>query len=124
MAQDYPVFQPVSGEVLAGSQANKISADIGIVLCGEGYKEDEVKVKDLIEQLEGLDGEAMVIISQDGEGNSYSPLADISTGNYCANTSWSGELRPRELTDELIADGYSEKDIVDGESCIVLWPTN
>lgn len=88
----------------------------------------EMKVKDLIKLLQGYDGESIVIMSQDEEGNGYSPLANISTCNdvtvYVANNSWSGEVGLAELTDELRDVGYGEDDVLDGVPCIVLWPTN
>lgn len=83
-----------------------------------------MKIKDLIELLKGFDPDTIVVMSQDEEGNGYSPLANISTGNYSANNSWSGEVGLPELTDKLRDEGYGEEDIVNGVPCIVLWPTN
>lgn len=84
-----------------------------------------MKIKELMELLKGFDPDTIVVMSKDAEGNGYSPLTEISSGdNYVAENSWSGYVGPPELTDELRDEGYSEEDIVDGVPCIVLWPTN
>lgn len=81
-------------------------------------------VSELIEKLAGFDGSRLVVMSKDAEGNSYSPLSDFSTGAYAAESTWSGEVGLEALTDESRADGYSEEDVVDGVSALVLWPVN
>lgn len=84
-------------------------------------------VKDLREELAGLPDEMIVVMAKDGEGNGFSPLADVDGENkaYQADTTWSGEVGIKKLTPELIDDGgYSEDDVVEGQDCLVLWPTN
>lgn len=81
-------------------------------------------VKELKEALEGIDESRIVIMSSDGEGNSYSPLSDISDGAYEAESTWSGTMGLEKLTKELKEEGYSEEDVIDGEPAICLWPTN
>lgn len=52
-----------------------------------------MRVIDLIDDLKKLDPNALVVISSDGEGNSYSPLCDdFGIGRYKAQTTWMGEL--------------------------------
>lgn len=79
----------------------------------------EFKVKDLKKALKGLDDESIVIISKDSEGNYYSPLFTISIGTY---SSESGDVGIAELTDEYREIGYTKKDVIKGESCIILYP--
>lgn len=83
-----------------------------------------MKVRELIKFLKGFDKEAIVIMSQDSEGNGFSPLNELTAMAYTANNSWSGEVGLTELTPELEANGYSEDDVVVGEACVVLWPMN
>lgn len=85
-----------------------------------------MKVKELIELLQQEDGEKEVIMSKDGEGNTFSPLADFgNTNTYVADSTWSGEMGFSELTPELIKDGYGEEDILtDGVPALVLYPNN
>lgn len=81
-------------------------------------------VKQLIEELNGHDPERIVVMSRDAEGNGYSPLAESTTGAYAPETTWYGEVGLEKLTQENIADGYGEEDVVDGQPCLVLWPVN
>lgn len=85
-----------------------------------------MKVRELVEQLKGTNQEAIVIMSSDGEGNSFSPLADFgSVDTYKANTTYSGEVGYSRLTDELKSKGYSVEDVVEGgEPALVIYPTN
>jgi hypothetical protein len=84
-----------------------------------------MKVKDLIQALQDVNPESIVIMARDGEGNGYSPLADIDDSMvYLADSTYSGEIGFAELTKELIEDGYTEDDVREGEPCVVLSPTN
>jgi len=40
-------------------------------------KKEKIKVKDLINILKDLDQDALIIISQDAEGNAFSPLYSV-----------------------------------------------
>lgn len=73
-------------------------------------------VKELRDLLKDVDGDVLVIMSKDGEGNGYSPLADTNLGQYLyeADTTWSGDLID---VDEADAD-------TEAVPCVVLWPTN
>lgn len=85
-----------------------------------------MKVKELIEKLKEHDQDRVVVMSKDGEGNEYSPLANMGTASYVAESTWSGYigLEPGDLDDEAIAQGYTEEDVKNGEPALVLWPTN
>lgn len=85
-------------------------------------------VKELIEELSKLDGDREVILQKDSEGNGYSPLSGLDTAAYVPETTWYGEVRYEELTDELKRLGYAEEDCVEPGSdytrAVVLWPVN
>lgn len=81
-------------------------------------------VAELIKELKKQPQDAMVVMSRDSEGNSYSPLADLGQGRYEEETSWSGQLGIVELTEEYIKQGYTEEDVLDGPIVVALWPTN
>jgi len=82
-------------------------------------------VKELIEALKKIDNQdRIVVMSKDGEGNSYSPLADFGEVAYIAESTWDGTVGPEELTDEMRKDGWEEDDIIEGDPAIVFYPTN
>lgn len=84
-------------------------------------------VKKLIKQLQAIeDQDRVVVMSKDGEGNGYSPLADFYEAAYLADSTWSGEVGIEALTEELEEDGFSEEDVMppNAKPCIVLSPTN
>lgn len=84
-----------------------------------------MNVKELKELLEKFNDDDIVIVSKDGEGNGYSPLATAEEVSYEAECTWSGLVGIRELTDEHIDVGYTEEDLLEnGVDAIVLWPTN
>lgn len=82
------------------------------------------KFKKLVNEI--VDDNDIIIISKDAEGNSFSPFSDFSYNIfYKAITSWYGEIGYKELTPELIKDGYGEGDLIkNGKKAVVLWPTN
>jgi len=66
-------------------------------------------------------GDNIVILSGDGEGNSFSPIpsADFySTGLYRPENTWSGEF----IGDDDADDG--DEDEEGGVPALILWPTN
>jgi len=84
-----------------------------------------MNVGQLKKLLEPLSDENIVIMSKDGEGNYFSPLADIELAIYIPETTWYGEIRvARFLTPDLERKGYSEEDTAgdEGRSAIVLYP--
>lgn len=71
-----------------------------------------ITVKQLRELLAECPDEAIVVLSKDAEGNSFSPLPagdGLSQGRYVASSTWSGEFRSDD-PDEVVA--------------VCLWPTN
>jgi hypothetical protein len=49
-------------------------------------------VEEVIAQLQKLPAKAKVVMSQDAEGNGFSPLYEIEVGQYQSRNGWSGEL--------------------------------
>jgi len=71
-------------------------------------------VKQLIEDLKKENPDALVVMSKDGEGNSYSPLHESRSTTYKANNTWSGQI-----------DDDSKPSKKNGTvAAVVLWPTN
>jgi hypothetical protein len=104
-----------------------------------------MRVADLIEALTKIDRNAIVIMSSDGEGNSYSPLAGLSKVLYEAESTWSGNIVDegdvcRQFCYDTYPDDEDEEELcsehciefpesvldsVEGaEHAIALWPTN
>jgi len=85
-----------------------------------------MNVKELKILLSKCDDNDLVILSSDSEGNNYSPLSeDCDECVYEAESKWSGRSGLRELTDELISQGYSEEDLCEnGVNSICLYPMN
>jgi hypothetical protein len=68
--------------------------------------------RELLEMLKDVPDDFIIVLSSDGEGNSFSPLIDFSIGLYEPDTSYSGEFF---MDDE--KEGAED-------NCVVLWPTN
>ena len=78
-----------------------------------------LKKSDLIKMLNGIEGDPVIILSSDAEGNKYSPLVEEwFEGYYFAETTWSGEVHDGEGLDEI------EKCSPEYIDCVVLYPTN
>lgn len=74
-------------------------------------------VGELLKDLSDCPADAVVVMSKDGEGNNFSPVANHSAEHYRSESTWSGELRDSEYDEE--------EDGPDGAvKAIVLWPTN
>lgn len=70
-----------------------------------------VTVSQLIEELKQVDGDRIIILSKDGEGNGFSPLEALELGDYEPENEWSGEpVEPDE-------SGNSKK-------AVFVWPRN
>jgi len=89
-----------------------------------------VTVKELKELLENEDDDAIIVLSSDEEGNSFSPLHEsYGVDNFLPNGNY-GELYPRELTKDLIEKGYTKEDLGSKEDrkkmfkCVTLYPFN
>jgi hypothetical protein len=86
-------------------------------------------VGDLRAALADVSDDTLVVLSKDGEGNGFSPLADADTDSmYVPHTTWSGETKLKTLTPELQAQGFAVEDTAFGFSeaveAVVLWPVN
>lgn len=83
-----------------------------------------MKVGELKMLLKDIDDERIVILSNDSEGNSFSPLENLDiSSTYLAENECYGEIGIEELTPELKEIGYKQDD-VGGENALVLWPVN
>lgn len=76
-------------------------------------------------KLDHLPGDTIVVLAEDGEGNGYSPLAEVEEAMYAADSTYSGE---RYMTEE---QRQAEDDPDDWSECpedavkaVFLWPTN
>lgn len=76
-----------------------------------------MNVRELIEELQAVDGDRIVVMSGDQEGNGYSPLGSIWECVYS-----DGEVGLETLTEDDIKHGYSEEDVKDGKPAVCLWP--
>ena len=82
-------------------------------------------VESLINILQNFDPERVVIVACDAEGNSFSPLSEITAAAYISIRPWGGEIGLEDLTGELEELGFSEDDVaIDGIPCIILEPIN
>ncbi len=75
-----------------------------------------MKIKELIKILKEKENQDMeVIMSKDGEGNAFSPLAELGDGLYSPDSTYSGQVYNLDEREEA---GKEAKKV------IVLWPTN
>ena len=79
-----------------------------------------MKVKQLKEILVDLPDEMEVVLSKDGEGNNFSPLAECEEGLYDPDSTWSGSFYSLDILGD---DDYSQPGN-EAKAAIVLWPTN
>ena len=83
-----------------------------------------MKVKELKELLTDLPDDYEVVIAGDGEGNNFSPLADIGAGLYEPDSTWSGEFNTTRYEGGFDED-EEEVDIPEEEfNAICLWHVN
>lgn len=74
-----------------------------------------IKVKQLRDLLAERSDDEMVILARGGEGNGFSPLAEVDLGaHYAAETAWSG----------YVTGSADEPHDEQGVPAVVLWPTN
>lgn len=81
-----------------------------------------MKIKDLLKKLEGEDPETILVMSSDGEGNNYSPLAGADKGEYLAYNTWSGYSVCEDMREEMEAD--EDPDLEKVQKAIFLYPVN
>lgn len=78
-------------------------------------------VKQLIKKLEKCNPDALVVLSEDAEGNTYNPLYEIE-GNMVYDQEYK-EVGYKILTKDMEESGYTEEDLKTiGEECVTLWP--
>lgn len=81
-----------------------------------------MKVRDLIVLLQTCDPDDLVVLSKDGEGNSFSPLSTTLLDMFDGDDG----ILLRELTPELEANGEDADGVGSLEEghvyCITLWP--
>lgn len=79
-------------------------------------------VRELLSVLLDADPDAVVVLSSDAEGNSYHKAIGASLAMKWVEEDQ--EIALAELTEEAIAEGYSEEDVApaDAEKAVVLWP--
>lgn len=87
-----------------------------------------MKVKELIEALQTCNPNDLVVLAKDAEGNDFSPVVEISEGMYGPDSTWSGQVKLRELMPELEEEGYTDEDVGDPDegavNCVTIWPIN
>lgn len=82
-------------------------------------------VNELKMLLAGVDGDRMIVLSRDSEGNRFSPLADIDDNSvYVPITEVDGEVGIEKLDEDLERLGYTSEDVISGLPALVLWPKN
>lgn len=80
-----------------------------------------MKVVELMDILNSVDQDAEVVMASNEEGTGYHIVNSVdSNSNFIGD--YYVEIGVAELTDELLEQGYTEDDLLDGEPCIVLWP--
>ena len=79
-------------------------------------------VKQLIEELSKLNPEAIVVKASDDEGNSYQEVTEVNTNNAISNPGeYYVEFGFLELNEQLIREGFTEEDLVEGPEAVVLY---
>jgi len=69
-------------------------------------------VEEVIKELQKLPPKWTAVMAKDGEGNSFSPVAQVAATMYIPDSTWYGECpHPNDVED------YEE-------NAVVLWPTN
>lgn len=85
-------------------------------------------IGDLKELIKDLPDTMQVIMSSDGEGNSFSPLDSHAVGKYTPESTWQGEWW-QDPTGEpgFNPEDWDEEDLTapeDGVDAICFWPVN
>lgn len=86
---------------------------------------DLTSLRDALAKLDHLPGDTLIVLAKDGEGNGFSPLADLDEAMYDADSTYSGDRylsdADREATGQ--PDEYSEAP-ESAVAAVFLWPTN
>lgn len=82
---------------------------------------EPMTVGELRQKLDGVSNETVVIMSRDGEGNSYSPASGYNTDyRFVSDGGWHGHLAdPDECDDNC---DHSDCEYGEGVPAFVLWP--
>lgn len=84
-----------------------------------------MKVHELVRELQTCDPDAIVVMSKDAEGNSYSPLAQVDDEVlYEPDSTWSGEVHYWDSGDIETQEVFCEALTRGAEHCVVLGPVN
>jgi hypothetical protein len=86
-----------------------------------------VKVNELKALIKDFPDEMVIVMSSDGEGNSFSPLSDFSTGTYVPTTTWFGDFHSKPSPKDDLEDiEYYEAMTSDPNAApaLVFWPVN
>lgn len=76
-----------------------------------------MNVRELIEELKKIDGDRIVVMAIDAEGNGHGLLSSFW------ECSWNGEeVGLEKLIEEDVKQGYSDDDVLDGEPALCLYP--
>lgn len=78
-------------------------------------------VRELLEQLAECHPDALVVLSADEEGNSFSPCVLLDEGAYDDGERAYG---PDMLDDDAVLAGLGPEDIVTGPRAVCLWPAH
>ncbi len=82
-------------------------------------------IKQLSDLRDELGGDVLVVLAKDGEGNGFSPAAEIEHAMYEADSTYSGEryMTEAERQAEDDPDDYDEAP-EDAVPAVFVWPTN
>jgi hypothetical protein len=87
---------------------------------GAMTQRNEWTVKALRKALRQFDGDDLVVLAADGEGNGFDSLYTVEAMAWDAE---SREVHYRELTPGMRDLGYTEEDVdPNGRPAVVLWP--
>ena len=83
-------------------------------------------VGELRDLLNGLDPDLIIVMSKDGEGNGFSPLAEAYEAWYEADSTWSGNVIDADYlgVEEDAEDDEIQERLDAADKCVVLWPVN
>ena len=76
-------------------------------------------INQLIGILSKYDGDREVVLANDAEGNSFSPLDELDSSNYVPETSYAGYI----VGDDDLED-WDDDERADVVEAVVLWPVN
>ena len=86
---------------------------------------DLATLRTQLAELDHLPGDTIVVMAKDGEGNGFSPLAEVEDAMYDADSTYSGDryMTDAEYTALDDPDDYSQAP-ESAVPAVFLWPTN